>query len=129
MNDSFRKAQANYDAMEPPEFWADDREEAFNEAIVEEAKRQIAGSVEIHAELLAENIKAADVRLMSDPVRFVTRCREIIEMASAEFATSIPERVHHFCDQPRWHDSSVADMVTFALNDHWYSPMIVGDVP
>ena len=41
---------------------------------------------------------------------------------------TIVDRVHHFCDKPQWHESSVAEMVRHALNDHWYTP-ILGDQP
>ena len=125
-DESFRCAQAAFDAMQPPDY--DDRREAFDEAVREEALRQIAGSADISAELLAENIKGADIRLMSDPARFAARCKELIETAGESFAGSIVERVHDFCDRPQWHDSSVAEMVRHALNDHWYTP-ILGDQP
>ncbi len=119
-------AQAAFDAMQPPE--CDDRSEAFCEAVREEAARQIAGSADIGAELLAENINGADVRLMNDPAAFVARCKELIATAGESFADTIVERVHDFRDRPQWHESSVAEMVRHALNDHWYTP-ILGDQP
>ena len=125
-DESFRRAQAAFDAMQPPDY--DDRREVFDEAVREEAGRQIAGSADISAELLAENIKGADVRLMSDPAAFVARCKDMIATAGESFAGTIVERVHDFCDRPQWHESSVADMVRHALNDHWYTP-ILGDSP
>jgi hypothetical protein len=125
-HESFRRAQAAFDAMQPPD--CDDRSEAFDEAVREEAARQIAGSADIGAELLAENINGADVRLMNDPAAFVARCKELIATAGESFADTIVERVHDFCDRPQWHESSVADMVRHALNDHWYTP-ILGDQP
>ncbi len=125
-HESFRRAQAAFDAMQPPDY--DDRREVFDEAVRDEAARQIAGSADIGAELLAENINGADIRLMNDPAAFVARCKELIEQAGESFANTIVERVHEFCDRPQWHESSVADMVRHALNDHWYTP-ILGDQP
>ncbi|MDQ5880928.1 MAG: hypothetical protein QG616_758 [Pseudomonadota bacterium] len=123
---SFRRAQAAFDAMQPPDY--DDRREVFDEAVREEAGRQIAGSADIGAELLAENINGADIRLMNDPAAFVARCKELIAQAGESFAGTIVDRVHDFCDRPQWQDSSVAEMVRHALNDHWYTP-ILGDQP
>ena len=125
-DESFRRAQAAFDAMQPPDY--DDRREVFDEAVREEAARQIAGSADIGAELLAENIKGADIRLMNDPAAFVARCKELIAQAGESFAGTIVDRVHDFCDRPQWQDSSVAEMVRHALNDHWYTP-ILGDQP
>ena len=125
-DESFRRAQAAFDAMRPPD--CDDRREAFDEAVREEAARQIAGSADIGAELLAENIKGSDISLMNDPAAFVARCKDMIATAGESFADSIVERVQDFCDRPQWHESSVADMVRHALNDHWYTP-ILGDQP
>ena len=125
-HESFRLAQAAFDAMEPPD--CDDRREAFDEAVREEAARQIAGSHEIAAELLAENIKGADIRLMSDPAKFAARCKELIATAGESFAETVVIRVHEFCNRPQWHESSVEDMVRFAINDHWITP-ILGDQP
>ncbi|MBK6911385.1 MAG: hypothetical protein IPH10_10735 [bacterium] len=112
--------------MQPPDY--DDRREVFDEAVREEAARQIAGSADIGAELLAENIKGADIRLMNDPAAFVARCKELIAQAGESFAGTIVDRVHDFCDRPQWQDSGVAEMVRHALNDHWYTP-ILGDSP
>ena len=125
-HESFRRAQAAFDAMQPPD--CDDRREAFDEAVREEASRQIAGSSDIAAELLAENIMGADIRMMNDPAAFVARCKELIAQAGESFANTIVERVHEFCDRPQWHESSVAEMVTHALNGHWLTP-IIGDSP
>ena len=125
-DESFRRAQAAFDAMQPPDY--DDRREVFDEAVRDEAARQIAGSADIGAELLAENINGADIRLMNDPAAFVARCKELIAQAGESFAGTIVDRVHDFCDRPQWQDSSVAEMVRHALNGHWYTP-ILGDQP
>lgn len=116
MSDSFRKAQANYDAMEPPEFWADDSHEAFTDAVRAEAIDQLRKCNKARCNLLAEQMTPEAVSLTSDPAAFTAKCLEIIEAGVQSYAKSIVDDVLDFCDMPKWKGSDVDEMVAHAIN-------------
>ncbi len=108
--------------------WTDDGLRAFDDAVRAEALRQIASNDDTRAELLSEKIMAADIRLMSNPAAFTARCAELLAEASEDFAGTIVERVRGICDEPKWADHSVAELVQYVVGDT-YSPWAPGAGP
>lgn len=114
-SDSFAKAQARFDTSEHPDFWLDDRAEAFAEAVAEECARQLAACDDMAANFIADKIRAEHVALMAKPDAFRDACRQIIETGAAEFLPLLVRTALDVADQRTSEGLSVSEIVAKAL--------------
>lgn len=113
--DSFARAQARHDTSEHPDFWLDDRAEAFREAVAEECARQLAECHEMSANFIADKIRGEHISLMAKPDAFRDACRQIIETGAAEFLPLLVRTALDVADQRTSEGLSVSEIVAKAL--------------
>lgn len=113
--DSFARAQARHDTSEHPDFWLDDRAEAFREAIAEECARQLAACDDMAANFVADLIRGQHIVLMDKPGAFRDACREMIEAGAAEFLPLLVRTAIDVADQRTSEGLSVSEIVAKAL--------------
>lgn len=114
MSDSFARAQARHDTSEHPDFWLDDRAEAFREAIEEECARQLAADAEMAASFIADKIRGEHIALMTNPDAFRDACRQMIEAGAVEFLPLLIRTALDVADQRTSEGLSVQEIVALA---------------
>jgi hypothetical protein len=118
MPDSFAKAQARNDDSEHPDFWLDDRAEAFREAIAEECARQLAECHEMSASFIADKIRGKHVLLMRNPVEFKVACLQMMLDGSDEFLPLLIRTALEVADQRTSEGLSVQEIVAKTLRSY-----------
>lgn len=113
--DSFARAQARHDISEHPDFWLDDRAEAFAEAVAEECARQLSTCAEMAANFIADKIRAEHVALMAKPKAFADKCGELVMAGAAEFLPLLIRTAIDVADQRTSEGLSVSEIVAKAL--------------
>ena len=115
MSDSFTKAQARHDTSEHPDFYIDDRAEAFREAIAEECARQLAADAEMAASFIADKIRGEHVLLMRRQYGFKDACLQMILDGCAEFLPLLIRAALDVADQRTSEGLSVQEIVAKTL--------------
>ena len=119
MSDSFAKAQARHDCSEHPDFYVDDRAEAFAEAIQEECAKQLAQCHEMLAGFIADRIRGNMIDVLRrDPVEFARECVEIIATESEKFIPTLVQESMAFADRRSSESLRVDEIVRMTLRTY-----------
>lgn len=119
MSDSFARAQQRHDCSEHPDFYADDRAEAFAEAIQEECAKQLAECHEVLAGFIADRIRGDMIDILRrDPIEFARECVEIIATGSEEFLPTLVQEAMAFADKRSSESLSVDEIVRMTLRTY-----------
>lgn len=113
MNDSFRRAQARYDAMEPP----DNDGAEISERIAEELERQIREDAERCTNLLCEKLTIeAGLLLAGKHAEFLADCGRLLDAAIKAEVDKLVDYVSDALFGPgRDPDDSLEDVVAQVL--------------